>query len=90
MQVVEPMASALTDVSSDQLLPGQLHIWNLYESVILKIYVWVLQKWWYPCKNTFGVKKVWLSKVESYLEVNALTDWQQKDVISECGQSLAY
>ena len=23
-----------------------------------------------PCKNTFGVKKVWPSKVESYLEVN--------------------
>ena len=23
------------------------------------------------CKNTFGVKKVWPSKVEPYLEVNA-------------------
>ena len=23
------------------------------------------------CKNTFGIKKVWPSKVKSYLEVNA-------------------
>ena len=27
------------------------------------------------CKNTFSVKKVWPSKVESYLEVNVGTDW---------------
>ena len=26
------------------------------------------------------------SKVESYLEVNALTDWQQQDLISEYDQ----
>ena len=39
----------------------------------------------------FGVKKVRPSKVESYLEVNTRTqaDWQQ-DLISECGQGLAY
>ena len=27
------------------------------------------------CKYTFGVRKVLSSKVESYLEVNAWTDW---------------
>ena len=36
-------------------------------------------------------KKVQLSKVESYLEVNARTDWRQEDLISEYGQgALAY
>ena len=34
-------------------------------------------------KNTFGVKNVQPSKVESYLEVNAWTNWQQQDLISE-------
>ena len=34
------------------------------------------------CKNTFGVNKVQPSKVDSYLEVNAWTDWRQQDVIS--------
>ena len=34
------------------------------------------------CKNTFGVKKAWPSKVESYLEVNTLADWRQQDLIS--------
>ena len=38
------------------------------------------------CKNTFGVKKVQPSKVESYLEVNVWTDWQQQDLISEFSQ----
>ena len=42
------------------------------------------------CKNTFGVKKAWPSKVESYLEVNAQTDWGQEDLISESGKGLAY
>ena len=28
-------------------------------------------------------KKVWPSKVESYLELNALTGWEQLDMISE-------
>ena len=42
------------------------------------------------CKNTFGVKKVRPSKVESYLELNAWTDWWQQDLISEYDQSLAY
>ena len=42
------------------------------------------------CKNTFGVKKVWPSKVESYMEVNAWTDWWQQDNILEYGQGLAY
>ena len=37
-------------------------------------------------KNIFGVKKVQPSKFESYLEVNAWTDWQQQDLISEYGQ----
>ena len=35
-------------------------------------------------------KKVQPSKVESYLEVNAWTDWRQQDLISEYGQGLAY
>ena len=44
-----------------------------------------------PCKDTFGIKKYHhASKVESYLEVNAWTDWQQEDLISKCGQDLAY
>ena len=38
------------------------------------------------CKNTFGVKKVRPSKIESYLEVIAWTDWQQQDLISEYGE----
>ena len=37
------------------------------------------------CKSIFGVKKVWPSKVESYLEVNAWADWRQQDLISEYG-----
>ena len=41
------------------------------------------------CKNTFGVKKVQPSKVESYLEENTQTDWQQEDLISEYSQDLA-
>ena len=36
---------------------------------------------------TFGVKKV---QPESYLEVNAFTDWWQEDLLSEHSQSLAY
>ena len=35
-------------------------------------------------------KKVRPSKVESYLEVNTQADWRQQDLISECGQGLAY
>ena len=38
------------------------------------------------CKSTFGVKKAQSSKVESYLEVNAWTDWQQQDLVTEYGQ----
>ena len=41
-------------------------------------------------QNTFGVKKARPSKVESYLEVNTWADWRQQDLISECGQGLAY
>ena len=42
------------------------------------------------CKNTFSVKKVGPSKVlESYLKVNAWTDWWQ-DLISEYCQGLVY
>ena len=35
-------------------------------------------------------KKLWPSKVESYLEVNTWTDWQQQDMISKYVQGLAY
>ena len=42
------------------------------------------------CKNTSGVNKVWPSKIESYLEVNAWTDWQQEDLMSQYSQGLAY
>ena len=35
-------------------------------------------------------KKVRPSKVESYLELNIQADWRQQDLISECGQGLAY
>ena len=35
-------------------------------------------------------KKAQPSKVESYLEMNTWTDWQQQDLISECGQGLVY
>ena len=38
----------------------------------------------------YGYKKVRPSKVESYLEVNAWTDWWQQDMISKYGQGLAY
>ena len=41
------------------------------------------------CKNTISVKKVWLSKVESYLEVNARIDWRQQDLITEYDQGKA-
>ena len=33
---------------------------------------------------------MWPSKVEVYLGVNAWTDWQQQDLISEYGQGPAY
>ena len=42
------------------------------------------------CKNTFGVKIVSSSKVESYLEVNTWTDWGQQDLLLEYGQGLTY
>ena len=42
------------------------------------------------CKNTFDVQKTWPSKVKSYLKINARRDQQQQDMISECGQGLAY
>ena len=48
------------------------------------VYVYV------SCKNTFSVKKTLPSKAELYLKVNARRDWQQQDLISECGQGLAY
>ena len=38
------------------------------------------------CKTTVNVKKVRPSKVESYLEVNACTNWWQQDLISEYSQ----
>ena len=42
-------------------------------------------------ENTFGVKMVRASKVESYLEVNTCKDWRQQDLISEYAQgALAY
>ena len=39
-------------------------------------------------KNSFGVKKMQPSKVESYLEMNARTDWSQQDLISEYDQGV--
>ena len=42
------------------------------------------------CKNTFSIKKMWPSKLESYLEMNALADWQQQNLISKYSQVLAY
>ena len=44
----------------------------------------------YLMQNTFSVKKEQSSKVESYLEVNAWTDWWWQDLISEWTQGLAY
>ena len=41
----------------------------------------------YLMQNAFGVKKVWPSKVESYLAVNAWTDQQQQDLISESAKA---
>ena len=40
------------------------------------------------CKTplVYIVKKVWPSKVESYLEMNVWTDWWQQDFISEYTQ----
>ena len=34
-------------------------------------------------------KKVWPSKIDSYLEVNAWTDWRHQDLISEYSQGVA-
>ena len=48
-----------------------------------------LQKYDILCKNTFGVKEAHPIKVESYLQMNAWTDWQQQDLILEYGQGLA-
>ena len=39
---------------------------------------------------TFSVKTGAESKVESYVEVNAWTDWWQQDLIPEYDQILAY
>lgn len=41
------------------------------------------------CKHTLGVQEAWINKVESCLEVSALRDWQQLDLVSEYGQGLA-
>ena len=43
----------------------------------------------YSCKNTSGVNKAWPSKVESYLKVNAWTDWWKQVLISEHCQGLS-
>ena len=40
----------------------------------------------YLMQKHLRCKKVRPSKVESYLEVNALRDWRQQDLISEYGQ----
>ena len=42
------------------------------------------------CKNAFSVKETRPSKVESYLEVNTLTDCWQRDLIVIYDQDLAY
>ena len=36
-------------------------------------------------QNTYGVKNMLPSEVESYLELNTLTDWGKHDQISKCG-----
>ena len=41
-------------------------------------------------QNTFGVKKIRPSKIESYLEEIAGRDRQQQGLISEYSQGLAY
>ena len=48
-----------------------------------------LYKLSHVANNTFGVKKVRPSKVESYLEVSAWTDLWQQDLISEYSLGLA-
>ena len=43
----------------------------MYGFIILYIiYIYMCVFVYISCKNTFGVKKAWSSKVESYLEVN--------------------
>ena len=49
----------------------------------------------HQCTNSFTckipiVQKALPSKVQSDLEVNALTQWQQQDLISECNQGLYF
>ena len=41
-------------------------------------------------QKTFGVKKVWPSKAESYMEMNVCTDFWEQDLILEYGQGLAH
>ena len=41
------------------------------------------------CKNTFSVIKLWPSKVELQVEMNAWTEWWQQGLITEYGQGFA-
>ena len=59
----------------------QIQLMQFYRDYLTQKYLWC--------------KKVWIisvvpNKVELYLEVKALTDWWQQDLISVCGQGLAY
>ena len=44
----------------------------------------------YLMQKHLRCKKTWPSTVESCLEMNTWRDWQQKDLLSKCGQGLAY
>ena len=57
--------SALTDVSYDQLLSGQLYVVNNSGLTAMHKSDDISRK------NTFSTKKVWPSEIESYPEVNA-------------------
>ena len=48
-----------------------------YMQLVLNLYAWTLQKWWYLMQKRLWYKKSWSSKVESYLEVYTWTDRQK-------------
>ena len=59
----------------------QIQLMQFYRGYLMQKHLWC--------------KKVWIisvvpNKVELYLEVKALIDWWQQDLISVCGQGLAY
>ena len=67
---------------------GVVHIYQSKPSLpCYNVFIYVCM---YACNNIFGVKKVQPNEVESYLEVNAWTDWRRQDLISEYGQGKAF